>query len=448
MRFNRLFLGLLTLLAGVGSAEARVVSELRLLNDSFLSPAFDSDNKSNYQFLGAAFQSEDRGEDGLQIDIRSAYAFGEPLMSYINLSELYYRTRFDQKQEFALGRRRMTWSELDARWNFGLIEPVFKWNPLSPERQGLSGLFWQTDPANVRISLFGSFLYLPDQGPSFDLNENGEFERGNPWFSRPPDSLRVLSEASKIEYRFQKPNESQIVLQPSYGARLEIGTESPWKARASHLYKPANQLALGYDGVLDIARDRGVVEIQPAVILHTVTSLDLAYQTKRVHVGIGAALDHPTEETKFEERWTAPRFSDAYLVSPFIDYRIDRSWTVSAQAIDISGGEVTEEGALASPGRPAITTRYPFQQAAQVSLAFDRSFKGHRRLSMRGSYMTSQRNQFELLRAEARYELSRLWSMQAEMQLVAAEELTKENRNAILPFNNNDRLQVGVGYAF
>lgn len=440
-----LFLGLF---AGVTTARAETISELRILNDSFLSPAFDSEAKSSYQFLGADFSTGAEPVEGLNLDLRAAYAFGEPLLSYLNLSQFYYSTKVGKNQEFSFGRRRQVWSELDARWDFGLVEPVFRWNALSPERQGLTGLFWQVEDAGYRLSLFGSFIYLPDQGPSFELDSNGEFVRGNPWFRRPPEGLRVLSEVSKIEYKFQKPSESQIVLQPSYGARLELGTESLYKARFSHLFKPANQLALGYDGVLDIPKDRGVVEIQPAVVLHTVTSADLYYEDSAVTMGVSAAIDHPSDQNVFDDKWTKPVFSDAQLISPFLDWRITREWTASVQGIQVLGGDVTETGDLASADRPSITSRYPFQEAGQLSLEWNRRLKKSRSLHLKGSYMASSKNEFQLVRTEGRLDLSRFWSVQAEMQLVAAEDLTKENRNDIAQFANNDRLLVGVGYAF
>lgn len=457
MRFSmpkRLFMACAALIFGGGlvtsEARADVVSELSLQSDSFLSPAYDAANQSTFQFIGASFKDDPIEPGDFHIDLKAGYAVGAPLLSYINLKEFSYEMKVGDRQTFTVGRNPMRWSELDRRWNFGLIEPVFEWNPLSPESQGLTGLFWQVAGDGYKLALFGSYFFVPDQGPSFQINDQGQFERGNPWFRQPPSSIRILKENTPIEYSFRRPSETEIVLQSSYGLKLDIGDEGPWRARFAMLYKPMNSLALGYSkGIADIPTDRALVEIQPKVAYHNVRSVDFAYLGGRVSTGVSAAYDAPSKDRLFEANWNAPEYSDATLVSPWIDIRLFQGWKLSLQRIDVFGGEVTETGPDAEASRAPINSRYAFRQANQISLEIDRRLFKSRRLLMTTSYTKSDKNKFDLFRWQGRVELSRLWSVHSELQLVNAESVqTKESRNDIAEYANNDRILVGVGYVF
>lgn len=428
-------------------SHAQVQTEMKLFSDSFVSPSFEATQKNNYQFVGAQLKTDGFSEDTLKMDISGGVAIGEPLLNYLNIAEIYFQTSQKQDETFYFGRKRTLWSELDARWDLGLWEPVFKWNPLSPERQGLTGLFWQIDRPYYTLGLFASPLYLPDQGPSFEI-ENGSFVKGNPWFRRPPESIRIWNEVTEIEYKLEKPNEAEVVLQSSFGMKLTFGDPQSFRAQASYIYKPMNQLAMGYEGNLDLAQLKGVVNIQPQVAYHSLSGADVSYKLKnRLRVGISGIFDRPNKDEIFEEKWTHPVFEDALLLSPFIEWTTDR-WGISLQHLEIYGGEVREKGDLASPTRPPLMGRYPYQQADQVAVMMNYLFSKNRRLTAKVSYTHSEKNDFDLIRMTSRFRLSSLWSLVAEMQLLKAGALSLENQNDIAQFENNDRMMIGVGYVF
>jgi len=437
--------GVLTLFGPLLS-QAQVQSEMKVFSDSFISPTFEATEKTNYQFIGAGIKSEKFSEDLFQMDVAGGVAMGAPLMNYFNISEFYFEQRFSESERLYLGRKKMSWNELDARWNFSLWEPLFKWNPLAPERQGLIGMFWQVDRPYFSVVLYGSPFYIPDQGPSFEI-ENGEFVRGNPWMRRPPQSVRIFNDTSEIEYQFDKPNESQIVLHSSFGGSIRFGDPEALNFQMSYIYKPANQLALGYDGVQALGPDKSIVTLHPQVFYHSLTGADLTYKMRRMRVGLSTVYDRPNKDKVFEDEWTSPEFKDAFIYSPFVDFEMPYV-TLSLQHIGMVGGEVTETGELASDKRAPLTSRYPFQEANQASLTSNFSFGKARRLSTRLSYTQSDKNDFSLIRLNARLRLSRIWSFFSEMQLVEAGEVTADNQNEIAQFANNDRFMMGVGYDF
>lgn len=436
------FLGLL----GIQAAHADVQTEMRVFSDSFISPSFEATQKTNYQFVGAQLKTDPFTDDHLKMDIAGGVAMGAPLLNYLNISEFYVQNRQNENETFYLGRKRMLWNELDARWDVGVWEPLFKWNPLSPERQGLTGIFWQMDKPYYTLVLFASPFYIPDQGPSFEI-ENGSFVKGNPWFRRPPESIRIWSEATAIDYKFEKPSETQIVLQNSFGMKLSFGDPQALRAQVGYTYKPANQLAIGYEGQLDVGQLKGAVNLQPQVFYHSLAGADVTYKVDHIKMGLSGMWDRPSKENIFEEQWTHPVFEDAVLVSPFIEWS-DGRWGVSLQHLDVFGGDVKEEGELANPNRASLMTRYPFKQAQQVAVMTNYAFRKNRRLVAKLSYTHSDKNDFDLIRFSSRFRLSGLWSLLGEMQVVRAGPLSAENQNEIAQFQNNDRLMVGAAYVF
>lgn len=431
-------------LFGASLAQAQVASEMRLFSDSFVSPAFEATEKTSYQFIGANLKNSSFSEDALKMDIGAGVAIGAPLLNYFNIAEFYVETRNSDSQTFYLGRKKMLWSEIDARWDLGLWEPLFEWNPLAPERQGLTGIFWQVDRPFYTVTLYGSPFFIPDQGPSFEI-ENGTFVKGNPWFRRPPESIRIFSETTSIDYHFDRPSESQVVMHSSLGGKISFGDPQSLRVQASYIYKPSNQLALGYDGTLDVAKDKGNVELQPQVFYHSLAGLDVTYKVNSWKMGVSVVHDRPNNDKIFDPQWTYPVFENATLFSPFIEWE-NPILALSYQRLDISGGRVTEVGEMASAKRAPLMSRYPFRQANQVSALTNFNFGRGRRLFVKTSFIQSDLNDFKLIRLNTRLKLSSFWSVFGEAQLVEAGELTADNQNDIAQFVNNDRVMFGVSY--
>jgi hypothetical protein len=419
---------------------------MRLFSDSFVSSDFEATQRNNYQFIGAQIKTNPYSESTLKMDIAGGVAMGAPLLNFLNISEFYFESRQDQSETFYLGRKKMLWSELDARWDLGVWEPLFKWNPLAAEHQGLTGLFWKIENKSSTFLLFASPFYLPDQGPNFDI-QNGAFVNGNPWFRRPPESIRIWNEATSIDYHFKRPNESNVVMQNSYGMKLLFGGGPGWRTQFSYIYKPANQLAIGYDGNFDLSKLKGVVDIQPQVFYQSLAAMDVIYTQGFFKMGLSGILDRPSKEVLFDYQWTHPEFEDAIIVSPYVEWT-HGSIGLSLQHLDIFGGKVREVGDLADPTRVPLTSRYPFQQADQIAMKVYLGLKKKEKIQGKLSWTHSELNQFDLLKFSSRWQLSSTWSLMGELQLVKAGELSSSNQNEIAQYANNDRLMLGVAYAF
>jgi hypothetical protein len=432
-------------LALPGFAVAQVRTEMKLFSDSFISPEFAATQKNNYQFVGAGIKTEPFSDSALRMDISGGVAVGSPLLNYLNISEFYVQTKQSDSETFFIGRKKMLWSELDARWELGVWEPLFKWNPLAPERQGLSGIFWQTEGKQYSFTLFASPLYIPSQGPSFEI-EDGDFVKGNPWFHQPPQSVRIWDEATQMQYNMNQPNTTEIVVQNSYGAKIAVGDPNGLKAQLSYIYKPDNTLAVGYQGSLDLSTLKGNVELRPQVFYHSLTGGDLTYKTGRMRMGISTIWDRPTKEKIIDEPdWTQPVFEDALLVSPFVEWD-NGNWALNIMRLDIYGGKVKEVGA--DLANEPLTNLYPFYEANQISLLNNFNLGKARRLLSKVSFMQSDKNDFQLFRVNTRLRLSGLWSFFGELQMLKAGPTSKDNQNDLAQFANNDRLMLGAAYVF
>jgi hypothetical protein len=438
---------LFVLMALSGSmAEAQFRSDLRLFSEDFISPTFESTQKTGFQFAGIHLESAAKTEEPFRVDLQGAVAFGSPLLNYLNIRELYFQAQQSDTSSLSIGRKRALWNDLDQRWNLGLWQPLFQWNPLSAEQQGLSGIFWQAERENYAITVFGSPLYLPNQGPSFEVS-NGAFVDGSPWFRRPPESIKIFKETTGVDYTLEKPSDSQVVFKTSYGAKFQMGSPEGIFFQLSSMYKPANELALGYVGVLNTDTLRAQVRLKPQVYYHSVSGADLSHRWGSFRYGLSGVLDRPDHDVDFDPDWTKPVYHDAVMVSPFVEWiRPSLVWTL--QAINIDGGEVTESGPSASSERAPLTLRYPYQQALMTSVENRFSLTGIKRLASKLSYTYSDKNKFEFLQWQLRFRWSSLWDFFSELELVRAEDVSLANQNRIAQFRNLDRILIGASYAF
>ena len=425
---------------------AQLNSRVLLENESFLSPEFEATDHSQYQFIGFNLRNSLDSEK-LILDSQAIMAVGTPVLNYIKFKEAAIIFVNSPTQTLITGRKKFLWSEMDDSWSLGTIEPVFKWNPLNRESHGLTGLFWVTQQPWLQFTAFVSPVFLPDQGPSFEINRQGHFAKINPWFQMPPRTFQPFpgSDASSdIQYKVRKPPESEVILQTTLGGGLEgkLGENGLW--RSAYFYKPMNQLALGYDGIYNNVTNTGEVEILPQVGYHRVTAADLIYTINNYRMGVSYMKDQP-EPLKFDPEWTAPIFSTAHMYSAFLQFNYKKQM-VKLEYLSMFGGKVVETGEFADPNRAAITSRFPFTEAVKGRYDFELPILKQQKLNMNLSWTHSERNQFDLVQVKGQYSVSRRWQTFADMQLVKAKPLTGENSNEISPQENNDRFMVGMSY--
>ncbi len=256
----------LFLLISVGPlfTHSEILGEAQLQGLSFISEDFENTKKTNYGFFGVSLKSYNAQEDAFKINLKGQYAVGEPILSYLNVKEVFFtlqtQTDAQSNSKIHIGRKLNDWSRVDEKWNLGLFQPQFRWNPLDVESQGLLGFFWEVKTGNLKITFLGSPLFIPDQGANYELKD-GQFSAANPWFSAPAQNIYFQNTLLPIDYNIQKPETQDVINQRSFAIQIRYKTDSDYYVNSSAAYQPSNQFAFGYSGVL--VTDRVRVDLKP-----------------------------------------------------------------------------------------------------------------------------------------------------------------------------------------
>jgi hypothetical protein len=443
-KFSLLILLSLTLAAEV---QARPRGEMIFSQESFISPDFAQTDQTNYQYIGTRLTTDQLGQqgvEGLQGEVKGMFSPGAPVLSYLNISQLYW-----QDQELRVGRKKEKWSDIDTRWNLGLYQPLFKWNPLLPEEQGLTGIFISIGRSDLAIpwgmTLMGSPLFIPDQGAGFEI-QNGRFVKNNPFFQTPPSQVQVQNQVDAIEYTIERPDTNDIIMNRSFAARAFVGDElDGFYAQLASAYKPMNQLALGFEGFLGTNSSLEIT-VLPSVTYHSLISGDLHFARKGFLVGVSYLSESP-ESPEYDSRWTYARYGKSQMISPFIGFK-NREMGIALSYISISGGETTATGPRAANAKDVIPQRFPFKAAYRLSAQAELIRIKKKSVFGDASYMQNPGADWSLLQTDIHVQFHRFWTAFGGVQLAKAQDSQAGKQSYLNPFQNNDSVNLGVSYVF
>ena len=405
---------------------------------SFLSSDYEGTDKKNFSFIGATLKSEAKSEDAFKINLTGQYAIGNSVLSYLNIREIYFTIKLDYISALHLGRKLQNWSALDTIWNLGVYQPQFNWNPLLPENQGLMGLFWDKNDAGLGLTLFASPLYIPDQGASYELKD-GQFQSGNPWFSQPPQNVRFQGQLLPIDYEITKPEISSVIFQTQYGAQLRWGEAEGFFANIAGIYKPSNQFALGYKGVLVTTRVR--VDVVPKIYFENVYSADIGYRQDWGSAQLSFLYSKPQSPT-FDSSFNSPEFEQSLNWGPQIFYKL-KPFDFFVGYIETIGGEVKDIGPDAAPDRRSISQRFLFKQALQLQAGYTDIFWKQVKISSALQFKTSSKEGFRQIKFKNYFNLKGPWAFWLDFLLIDTDSSIQSNMEA---YKSLDQAWLGVSY--
>ncbi len=437
------FLFILTVLSFSLSVKAEVRSILYTEALSFISPDFTEIPQKNFYFIGFKFKSnnlksKNSVEDAFRIDLTGTYAVNKSVLSSFNLRELSHSFDLAENSQVHIGRRLQIWSALDTFWNYSIIQPVFKWNQLDPKNQGLTGVFYQYKSGPWAVTLYGSPIYIPDQGASFEIKD-GQFDSGNPFFQPPPQNLKFQSQLLPIDYQIDRPKTEDIVLQPSFGAAIKYGENQGYYAQLAAFSKPANQLALGYKGVLVTTRVR--VDVSPKSYRENIYAADFGYRTEDGFLLLSAVHDQP-KSPEFDSSFNAPQFEASTVWGPQLLYKF-YPFEFLVAYLDTTGGRITEVGPDVSTERKSLSERFLFKQAALLGINYSQVFDKQLRLDSSFQYKFSPQEGFRQIRFRNDVKLSGQWSFWLDLILIDTNSSINTN---LENFKNKDQLWLGASY--
>ncbi|MBX3018894.1 MAG: hypothetical protein KF767_13470 [Bdellovibrionaceae bacterium] len=461
------FFGLVFLVVGFSlpaSANELFATEnsLNLQSESFLSSDYSSTPDRNYFFFGASFiskkqSSDSNSDDGgdapayIGVDVRGRFSPQAPVLSSFDLRELYFR-----QANFAVGRRKVNWSQGDEDWELGLFQPQYRWNVLRPQSQGLSGAFLTLGQPAGRgwsFELMGTPIFIPDQGAGYVLQE-GRFQRVSPWFQNLPREIRLQGSdlVRTLDYNIEIPQLERIVFNSGYSLRLAFDDHAhPSQFSVSLGYKPMNTLSLGIDGWAE-AGSRAPVRIEPTVMYHKLASVDYAFRTnpetlRGFEFRAGALVEESELPREQKADLTYATYRPMVVGTTSLGYR-NRGLAARVGYIRRSGGETQMVGPKAEELKDVALSRIPYREALSAELGITPYRRGVRSLELRTRWTEGLSETYSRWTLDANWAIDQSWGVWADLVLVRAEKATGRNPDLFTAFENHDSLRAGVSYAF
>lgn len=427
------------------------VGRVSLSQVSLISPDYDRTQKRDFGFVSAGldtlnrYKSEVEIENALQIQARGMLVPGVNVLNYLDVSQLFWK-----QDIFSIGRKKLKWSSLDEDFGLGIYQPVFKWNPLKYDSQGFTGIFINLEPETTPIpwgiQFFGSNIFIPNQGPGYEIKE-GQFERSNPYFPTPPSRAEINGQETQFSYVVNQPNIGEIINHSSFAARSYMGQESEGPHIAvGYANKPANELNLGFQGIL-IPQQKIEVQLEPKVMYHSVKSSELKYSWRNISIGFEFLRETP-QETSFNPAWTYAVYDETDFYSAFINWHYGQ-WLLSARTLTVRGGESHFEGPRAGEAQSVLLSRYPFRDAYLLKLQYNQVLSKYRSVAVHSQYLMGTQGEFDVWTSTIGFQFQEKWSAFMTSQLVAVRPVDQSIRKSIYhSFADNDLVAVGVSYVF
>lgn len=367
------------------------------------------------------------------------------------------------RSRLSLGRRLEKWSLLDRNWDLGLWEPLNRFDALRPIDQGLTGAFIEAGTGKLKLVLFASPVYIPEQGGNFSL-QNGKFHTSNPWFVEPTDRLILFSETTDVRYDMATPSTGSVISHASGGALMRYGNfDDGFYMQGSYAYKPRNQLATPFEGALNLTDTTAFasVQVKPQVIYHQLSAAEMGYsfnsddRRRRASVGVSALLDVPMNVDP-GPNLTFQDLDPLLLLSPRIATGFDLSRAMEAELavsyLSSTGGGFAMRGPFASD-RAVFGPRVPFREAVAVDGRVTVG-KGRRStFSMGGRWLEELAESGSLLSADASLDFSlngqtQDWRLSVMGDVLGSRLPPNENIGYVSRYRGNDRWMSQLRFIF
>jgi hypothetical protein len=424
-------------------------ARLKIFSDQFVSEYYDRTDKNSFGFVGGDFNNA-FGENGFNLKTHGAVSPGAPVLNFLNIEEGYFKNG-----GLAVGRKKSDWSGLDDRFNIGLFQPQFRWDPLDPSAQGLTGLFWQIENENqFGLVVFASPLYIPDQLPNFDIDENGKFISSNPFFRNPPDKVSFKGKAVPFSYQVIKPKVEEIVVNSSFAVRVYKGDlDKGFYFNTSYAYKPANQLMIGvHASELKISLasgDKAPVEVFPKAWYHNVFSTDLKYTAQNVESGIGAIYEAP-ENPQFDSKYSRFEYKPSLLISPFVGFK-NKYFKTTLSYLKIQQDKpntVTQDESNKDLYTSVLFPRYFFGDAFSLVLSSRIALQKSDSITLMTKVLRGAEADFTLWNFNLQYFFQRRFQVYGGFEFINVGDEVAANEIPLKTYRDNDMATMGVGYVF
>lgn len=434
------------LFSGPIQAEFGSIVDIGLAGDLYFSDATANNGQG---FVNLLIQNT-WSESQLWIDVGAGGLVGDTAASYVKAPQLFYRIGSTDKAHFIFGRARHMWSFQDDFWNLGLTQPLFTWNEATPEKQGLSGVFFKYPvlEKTLNFTLFASYLFLPSQGPSYELT-NGNLTSSNPWFNDPVEVINLAGEKAQLNFDIDVPKTQDVVFRHSFGGQFSTPMNKKGLLfNAYYLNKPRNEVILPFEGVLNLTTFNGDVTVFPQVARHSVAGIDVGWHLNRfkslLSWGYESSLDYVAPSNT-----TYPIVPEQNIFSFQQLYRINKSQRVWFGYINIDRKQNQLSGVFANSQIRSLLNRNRFEEAVSLrweGLLFKSLNKYRVRAALAYNHSLYKDNMW--LSADLKWSAYKGLEMFSRCDIFGGTDKDISTVDFISGYQNNDRCLLGGHYAF
>lgn len=203
-----------------------------------------------------------------KFSLRSRVNNEEQLM--FSIPEAFLKYEFGKESRLVFGRQNLNWSTIDQNWGFGKLNNRINFDYFQPGQEGLTGLLYGTKFGNLKMEVFGSFVYVPEMNPGQKYDkEAGTVTCQNMWCKPLSSTAPVGDNNVDIYYNVNMPEISDVVFRYSLGARLayEIGMV---ELEGFAMRKPENGVSVTAEIQYQNDQNRIFVDATPQFYYHDV----------------------------------------------------------------------------------------------------------------------------------------------------------------------------------
>lgn len=416
------------------------------LQTQYLSPAVDPLNQADtYSYFNPHLLYQNKSA---MADLRAVVALNTEGDTHFYFPQLFYGDK-----NAAFGRKQHSWSQLDQDFQLGLWQPLFRWDHTRPVTMGLTGLFLHREPTqNLRITLFASPLFLPDQQPDYKI-EDGKVISGNRWVRNPIDSIDFLKNSTSLKYNVVEPDLQDVIFRESIAAKVQLGSNTGFWAQVSWAQKPNNQFHLGVDisESYDSSSDELAPRIHPVVVDHKLLTVEVGHRTQMVGTYFSFTQEH-FSDPKLPAEYIQTELADTRHLGLVLEHEFFPSlpgrhrliWSANERIIldEKDGGKTRIEGEVS-----ASTQRMSFKRWLGLDYRSTMALKRGRSIQLRSGYRHSPEDSGEWVNLRADLQWNRSLSFFANADVFGAEEKS-ETPSFVSYYSNNDRFEGGISYVF
>jgi len=424
--------------------------DVSVLGDGYM--VSDSSKFNNGQLHGRIKLLNQDEETKTYVELGAGGLVGDQAESYVILPQAYYHHAFNDVVSFDVGRVVKSYSVLDDYWMLGDVSPLFRWDAARPEIQGLPGVFVEVKPSkNIQFEVFGSYLYLPSQGPSYSL-VNGKLTSGNPWFAPPVDNVEFGNVNYDLHFNVNTPPVSDIIFTPSGGAVLTLKTddENLW-VRGGYFLKPRNEIALPFDVAFNIVPHTGDVTVHPRTLNHRLAVADVGGKIGAVSLSASGIWENVEDLDVESPTWIYPDYSDEYKVGLNLAWQVNAFHTIEMGYLQTVGSSVSVKGIPNGVTIDVYSFRDQYDDA--VDLRWTGVFSPRKNgflYKAKARYAYDYKVETSLVQLDFIYKPFMSFSFFTRADLFGGNKKPQTDiyNNLMANYLDKDRVQVGVQYAF